>query len=128
MEGKMQYDDFVGKVQNLARLGAQGEAVRATRAILEVLSQRLYGGEAKDLAAQLPDEIGIFLEQDGANETFGLHKFYEKVGEKEGVDLPDAMHHARSELSVVQEAVSTGEIDHVRGQLPREYDGLFESA
>jgi uncharacterized protein (DUF2267 family) len=123
----MKYNEFVGKVQNRARLGTTGEAVRATRATLEVLGQRLFGGEAKDLAAQLPEEVGQFLKQDGGSEAFGVDEFYERVSDREGVDLPEAVHHARSVISVVNEAVTAGELEDVRGQLPQEYDDLFKA-
>jgi uncharacterized protein (DUF2267 family) len=123
----MTYDEFVGQVQSRARLGSTGEAVRATRATLEVLGQRLFGGEAKDLAAQLPQEIGYYLRQDGQSERFGLDEFFARVSEREGVDLPVAVHHARAVISVVSDAASQGEIDDVRNQLPAEYDALFES-
>lgn len=123
----MNYNDFIGKVQNLSRLGTTGETVRATRATLTVLGKRLYGGEAKDLAAQLPKEIGVYLQQDGPKSAFGLQEFYKRVSKEEGVDLPLAIHHARSVIAVVQEAVSGGEIHDVREQLPDEYDDLFEA-
>jgi uncharacterized protein (DUF2267 family) len=123
----MTFHDFIGKVQNRTRLGTSGEAVRATRATMEVLGQRLFGGEAKDLAAQLPEEIGVYLTSNGESEAFGLDEFYRRVGKKEGVDLPVAVHHARSVMSVVQEACSPGELEDVRAQLPDEYDSLFEA-
>ena len=123
----MNYNDFIGKVQNLSRLGTTGETVRATRATLKVLGERLYGGEAKDLAAQLPEEIGVYLQQDGSKSAFGVQEFYKRVSKEEGVALPLAIHHARSVIAVVQEAVSGGEIQDVREQLPDEYDDLFEA-
>lgn len=126
----MKYDEFVGRVQSRARLGTQGNTVRAIRATLEVLGQRLFGNEAQDLAAQLPHEIGIYLEhngQDGDQEAFGIREFYERVSQREGVDLPDAVYHARCVVSVVKEAVSPGEIEDVRSQLPAEYNELFEA-
>ena len=123
----MKYGDFIGKVQNRARLGTQGETVRATRATLEVLGKRLYGGEAKDLATQLPAEIGVYLKQDSFNETFDLKEFYQKVSETEGVDLPVAIHHARSVVSVIHDAVSAGEMEHVRAQLTDDYEELFDA-
>ena len=123
----MKYDEFVGQVQHRARLGTSGEAVRATRATLEVLGQRLFGGEAEDLAAQLPEEIGFYLTNVDEDESFGLDEFFTRVGERAGVDLPDAVHHARVVISVLQDAVSQGEIEDVRSQLPPEYDPLFES-
>lgn len=123
----MTYDEFIGQVQSRARLGSTGEAVRATRATLEVLGQRLFGGEAKDLAAQLPQEVGYYLRQGKSNERFGLNEFFRRVSESEGVDLPVAVHHARAVISVVHDAVSQGEIDDVRDQLPEEFAPLFEA-
>ena len=95
----MQYHEFIGEVQNRARLGSTAEAVRATRATLEVLGERLYGGEADDLAAQLPSEIRNYLTDGDESQTFGLDEFFERVSENEGVDLPDAAHHARAVLA-----------------------------
>jgi uncharacterized protein (DUF2267 family) len=123
----MQYDEFIGRVQNRARLGTSGEAVRATRATLEVLGERLFGGEAEDLAAQLPREVGRYLTADGGSESFGLDEFFRRVSEREEVELPDAVHHARAVMSVVQEAVTEGEVQDVLAQLPEEYRPLFES-
>jgi len=48
-----------------------------------------------------------------------------KGGEREGVDLPDAVHQARAVISVLGEAVSPGEMADARAQLPDEYDPLF---
>jgi len=123
----MHYDEFIGRVQNRARLGTSGEAVRATRATLEVLGQRLFGGEAKDLAAQLPREIAHYLTSDRGSESFGLQDFFRRVSEREQVELPDAIHHARAVISVVRDSVTEGELQDVLAQLPEEYNALFES-
>lgn len=40
----MQYEQFVGQVQNRGRMASQGEAVRAICATLETLGERLAGG------------------------------------------------------------------------------------
>lgn len=124
----MKYDEFVGRVQNRARLSSTDEAVGAIRATLEVLGKRLAGGEPSDLAAQLPPEIGRYLEHAAtAGERFGLDEFFERVSKQEKTDLPEAAHHARAVVSVLGEAVAQGEIEDVRAQLPQEYDPLFES-
>jgi uncharacterized protein (DUF2267 family) len=39
----------------------------------------------------------------------------------------DAVQHARAVIAVLQEAVSPGEIEDVRSQLPRDFDRLFEA-
>lgn len=123
----MQYDEFIGRVQNRARLATSGEAVRATRATLEVLGQRLFGGEAKDLAAQLPREVAHYLAAESGSESFGLQEFFRRVSQREEVELPDAVHHARAVISVVRDSVTEGEMQDVLAQLPEEYTALFES-
>jgi uncharacterized protein (DUF2267 family) len=125
----MKHDEFIGQVQHHARLSSRGAAERATRATLETLAERLVGGEAKDLAAQLPQEIGIHLlgEWSATGERFSLDEFFRRVSLREGVDLPAAVFHARAVIEVLSEAVSQGEIDDVRAQLPAEFDRLFES-
>ena len=50
-----------------------------------------------------------------------------RVGEREAVDLPDAVFHARSVVSVLRDAVSPGEIRDVRTQLPEQWAPLFEA-
>lgn len=123
----MKFDEFLGHVQHRARLASSGEALRATQAVLEVLAQRLAGGEAEDLAAQLPSEFKDYLRQPNHGESFGLDEFFERVQAREGVDLPESVHHVRAVISVLKDAVSAGEIADVRAQLPSEYDPLFEA-
>lgn len=58
----MQSDEFIGKVQQRARLHSRGEAERAIAATLSTLADRLAGGTAENLAAQLPADIGRHLQ------------------------------------------------------------------
>lgn len=125
----MEYRDFIGAVQNRARVGTEEQALSAIRATLETLGERIVTGEAEDLAAQLPREIGYYLRQHADNnERFDLDEFYERVTRRESmaVDLPDAVHHARVVMSVLEEATTPGEMADVRAQLPDEFDDLFE--
>ncbi|MGE5620546.1 MAG: DUF2267 domain-containing protein [Sphingomonadaceae bacterium] len=118
----MQYDRFVGLVQSRARLGTEGEAVRAIHATLETLGERLFGGEADNLAAQLPVEIGHYLKEPASSESFDLDEFYRRVSVREGVELPLAIFHTRAVIDTLKEAVSPGILDKVLDQLPEEYD------
>ena len=122
----MNFDDFTGKVQSKAKLATTDEAIAAIRATLETLAERTAGDEAQNLAAQLPEEIGRYLQGKHIVERFSLADFFDRVTEKEGVDKPVAVHHARAVVDVLQEAVSAGEIDDLRSQLPDEWDPLFE--
>ena len=125
----MKYDAFIGQVQHLARLSSRGEAERAVRATLETLAGRLAGGEANDLASQLPSEIAIHLRKYGAGigERFSLKEFFQRVSDREGTNLPEAIFHARAVMEVLGSAVTPGEIADVRAQLPAEFDQLFEA-
>lgn len=123
----MQYEEFVGEVQHRARLGSQGEAVRAIRATLATLAERLPKDEGEDLAAQLPQGIGAYLNESNGPERFTLNHFFERVAAREPADLPDAVHHARAVISVLSEAVSAGQLAQVRNTLPDEFNPLFES-
>jgi len=123
----VRYDEFLGHVQHRARLGSRGEAERATRATLETLAERLVGGEAHDLASQLPPELAhsLLLPDAGIGAKLTLEEFFELVSEREGVELEDATLHARVVIGVLTEAVSMGEIKDVRVQLPAAFAQLF---
>lgn len=123
----MQYDDFVGTVQSKARLPSRGDAVKAIEATLATLGERLAGGEAEDLAAQLPSELAVFLQGGTATQAFSVDEFFERVAAREEADLPDAAYHARAVIAVLQEAVTTGEVDDVLAQFPESYTPLFEA-
>jgi uncharacterized protein (DUF2267 family) len=124
----LRYDEFIGQVQHRARLSSRAEAERATRATLETLAERLVGGEAHDLAAQLPPELAhsLQLPDAGIGAKFTLDEFFELVSEREGVDLPDATFHARVVIGLLTEVVSMGEIKDVRVQLPAAFAQLFK--
>lgn len=123
----MQFQQFLGKVQQRAGLDSPDRALRATRATLNTLAERLYGNEPTDLASQLPGEIGRHLQPDnaGAGERFGVEEFVRRVAERENAAGNDSRRHARVVLEVLGEAVSKGEMKDVRQQLPGEYDALL---
>lgn len=123
----MKYDEFMAQVQRRAEPGSVDVAELAVRAVLETLAERLAGGEAKDLASQLPPEIAMYLMQPmgGAGESFSLDEFFTRVSEREDVELSEATFHARVVLGLVSEVVTMGEITNIRDQLPAEFGQLF---
>lgn len=124
----MQHDQFVGKVQNRAELSSRGEAIRATRVVLTVLGERLQPGEASDLAGPLPMEIDRYLEAADSGQRFDYDEFVERVADREGVEVPDANHHAQVVVQTVSETVYASELREVKDGLPDDYDELFELA
>jgi uncharacterized protein (DUF2267 family) len=127
----MKYDEFIKEVQTRGHMHSRQEAQKATQATLETLAERLAGGEPHDLASQLPPELAEYIRYEGEqqSEPYSLEEFFERVNEREqeGVDLPRAVYHARVVMEVLQDAVTKGEIEHVRSQLPGEYEALFEA-
>lgn len=123
----MQYDQFVHQVQHRAHLSSSGEAVKAIRATLESLGERIQTGAAKNLGAQLPAEIAHHLDGATPPERFDLDEFFERVCVKEGAGLNTGVFHARAVISVLEDAVSAGEIGDIRSSLPTQFAPLFDS-
>jgi uncharacterized protein (DUF2267 family) len=123
----MKYDEFIKHVQTTAQLNSREEAERATRATLETVRERIVGDEAKDLAAQLPKELGEYLRgREGENgDHFPFTEFIERVSAKEGVEPTAAIIHARAVFSVLEDAVSPGELEDVRVNFSDDYSELF---
>lgn len=123
----MQTQEFFGRVQNKAHLPTIGAAMRATRATLETLAERLGPDEASQLGAQLPREIRDFLVMGhtAPPERFSSSEFFLRVGSREGVDLPVGTQHARAVIEVLTQAVSPGEIDHALDRLTDDYRRVF---
>lgn len=121
----MKHDEFVARVRDLGELGTNEEAERAIRATFETLRERIAGNEPNNLADQLPEEIAAPLRGEGGRDTFSLAEFYRRVSEKEGVEVTEAIRQARAVATVLEEAVSAGEMEHIREQLKPEYTELF---
>lgn len=129
----MQYDNFIGEVQHRAQLDSREAALSISRATLTTLSERIQPGEAENLGAQLPEELGRFLEDVDEVEQFPFDEFVDRVADREEIgddDPADAAFHAQVVLDVVEEAVSAGAFEDIKTQLPmgEGYDELFEIA
>jgi uncharacterized protein (DUF2267 family) len=126
----MQHDEFIGLVQNRARLSSRGDAERACRATLETLGERVPEGLADNLAAQLPHEIGEHLRRTeiyggtGPGERFDRADFVERIALRAGVDEPQAAYLGRAVLEVVNEATQGSITTKVAGSLPPDIRAL----
>lgn len=123
----MNYDQFVGEVQHKARLGSTGEAVAAIRATLTTLADRLTPDMAENLAAQLPREIGRYLLEGRGPQRFSPEELVNRVAEREVADPPRAAYHIRAVMDVLRGAVSEGQWEKLRAQLPEEWEDILEA-
>ncbi|SEV86687.1 DUF2267 domain-containing protein [Natrinema salifodinae] len=129
----MQYDDFIGEVQHRAQLDSREAALSITRATLTTLSERTQPGQAENIGAQLPEELGRFLEEGDDVERFDFDGYVDRVADREEVgdeDEPAAALHAQVVMDVVAEAVTGDAYEDLRTQLPADegYEQLFEIA
>jgi uncharacterized protein (DUF2267 family) len=122
----MKADEFIKQVRQRASLASREEAIQATHATLAVLGERLFGGERDHLAAQLPAELREYLMQSSASDKFGINEFFERVSEEEGCDVEEAIDHSRAVIDVLCESVTSGEIEDIKSQLPKDFAVLFE--
>lgn len=123
----MNHDEFVGQVQARARLGSRADAEHIIRATLETLGERLDGGLADHIAAQLPQEIGRHLRTDASFARLSLDGFFHRVLIREGggTGLPDAVFHARCVMEVLQLAIAPGFVEKLHEALPPEFEPLL---
>lgn len=120
----MNFDEFTGTVNHRLELPGTGETVRAIRATLMTLGQRIPEGNAADLAASLPMEIKWYLT--GATrehgERFDWREFVSRVSEIEGVDPPEAAYHAQVIIDLVHSVVPPSDFRQLRDGLPESED------
>lgn len=123
----MNLDQIVSAVRESARIDTREHAEKAVRATVAILGQRL-AGEAKDLAAQLPDELAANMPTGTEAARFDLDEFYRRVAEKEGHGCTEAeaRQHARATMVAIRESVGA-EWQHVLDQLPDDYADLVST-
>ncbi|MDX6561314.1 MAG: hypothetical protein QOD65_1128 [Gaiellales bacterium] len=118
------YERFITTIEQRAGISWE-KAERAARATLETLGERIAWGEARDLAADLPGEIGEWLLQPGGDaEPFDVEEFVRRVAAREGVDTDTAERHARAVFVALARLVRSDEMAEALAQLPKEYGRL----
>ena len=123
----MQEHEFVAAVKESLGLPDNPSAERAVRATLTVLGQRLQGGEAKDLASQLPGGLADELPDQGAGQRFDVDTFYRRIAEQEGDDVTvaQARQHARAIAKGLETALTDGEWQNFTSQLPQDFQDFL---
>jgi uncharacterized protein (DUF2267 family) len=123
----MQETQMLSAVQATARIPDQAQTREAVQATLQVLGQRLQGGETKDLAAQLPPTLAGALPGEGRGERFGVDDFYRRVADAEpGECSPEeGRRHARAVIAALKSSITGGEFDEIAAQLSPDYADLL---
>ena len=125
----MRYGEFIESARQ--RTGLPREAAETVlHATLQVLAERLSGGEAEDLQAQMPKELkdDLAVPKQKQAESFGAAEFTRRVAERAGIDETAAQIGAAAVLATIGDAVTPGEFDDVLSQLGREFAALIGTA
>jgi uncharacterized protein (DUF2267 family) len=120
----MDYETFTKTAAQ--RAGMPEDTVeRVERATLRTLADRISGGEAQDLASQLPARLQDSLRPPHEEaEAFDVDEFVRRVAERGDVGPDEARTGAAAVLTTVREAVTAGEFEDVMSQLPQDYREL----
>lgn len=130
----MKTDEFYAKVRDRGNYESAAEAERVTNTVLGLLGRRLAGGEAKDLAAQLPPEVQqpLLVEPSegsagGASggQGFGVEEFLARAASELDATTETAKWDVSAVLTTVAEAITGGELNQVLTQLQPGYAELF---
>ena len=124
----MKYNQFIELVQRRAHLSSESEAQRAAQATLETLAAYISPKERHDAASQLPKVIKEYMQQPflaagkppapSPESSQIVEDFFQRVSMLEEVPLETAREHARAVMSVLRDALSKGEFEDIRAQLP----------
>jgi uncharacterized protein (DUF2267 family) len=122
----MDFREFTRTVAERAGLSRE-ESADLTRATLETLAERLSGGEARDLAAFLPEPMAECLRGKGmAAEKFGLDEFVKRVSQHTGLTLSETTDGVRAVFRTLGEAAPSEEFEQAMSQLPAEFRTMLE--
>ncbi|MGM0717323.1 MAG: DUF2267 domain-containing protein [Halobacteriota archaeon] len=120
----MEFDEFIGKIQHRLELPDTGRTLRAVRATLMTLGQRIPEGNAEDFAASLPIEIKWYMT--GAvhehGQRFDWKEFVERVSEISNAEPADAAYQSRVIVDFVRTLVPESDFRQLRDQLPESPD------
>ncbi|WP_431774147.1 DUF2267 domain-containing protein [Streptomyces cucumeris] len=139
----MRYEELTDQVRTRARLPDRRSAERAVRATLETLAERIPGGLAAHLAAQLPAEaaepvLRVTASGQGSpeerayrrdhGERFGLTGFAGRIAWRTERTEEEALREASAFFEVLDAAVDPELMEKVYGVLPHDIRALLPEA
>jgi uncharacterized protein (DUF2267 family) len=123
----VKYDQMVKAVEERAGITDRAEAERTLRAVVQALSDRLLGGEADDLLAQLPEPLKSEITVTAEADPMDPQEFVERVARDLELPEDEARDRVRAVFSTLHEAVTEGEWEEVVGQLDKTYAPLISA-
>ncbi|MBA8826299.1 uncharacterized protein (DUF2267 family) [Saccharopolyspora lacisalsi] len=125
----MKHDELLARVRDSGEYDTREETERVVRVVLAVLGVRLGGGEAEDLAAQVPDQVSgvLTVQADSGGVQVGIEDFLREVSRQLGTASTEAARwDASAVLTTLAEGITGGELNQLLSQLPSGYAPLFD--
>jgi uncharacterized protein (DUF2267 family) len=113
----MKYRELIKKVQNYSGF-SDSESKDALDLMVESLAVHLTEGERKDFASQLPIELQDMALAVYATDENTKENMLTQFMELEHIDEGRAKKQIYAAWKALKEAISGGEIEHIRAQLP----------
>lgn len=113
----MGYREMIKRVQIYSGFSDQ-EAKEALEHMVESLAIRLTEGERKDFASQLPQKLKAIAMTVRATKEKLKQDLVEEFMETQKIKKDHALKQIYSAWEVLKDAISPGEIDDIRAQLP----------
>jgi uncharacterized protein (DUF2267 family) len=121
----MEYERFLDLVEERAEIEDRDEAARTAQVVLQALSDRLTGDEARDMLAQLPYQLKVAVTVTEAPTGWPPDAFVAWVAEKLQVSSEEARARIRAVFATLREALSAGEFQDILEQLDPPYADLL---
>lgn len=114
----MGYRELIKKVQIYSGF-SDAESKEALQLMVESLAVRLNEGERKDFASQLPRELQDIALSVRSTEENSKRDMLRQFMELQGIKKNHAKKQIKAAWHAIKDAISRGEIEHVKAQLPR---------
>ncbi|GAA1113004.1 DUF2267 domain-containing protein [Nesterenkonia jeotgali] len=124
----MRHDEFLKTVSEKGGPTDRDQTSQLVHVVMEDLGKRLKGGEAENLAAQLPAELKAPLTAETQNQIADdVDEFLRRVASKlePGLGTEEVLPQVKAVFSTLADSVSEGEIKDLRSQLPTGFAPLF---
>jgi uncharacterized protein (DUF2267 family) len=115
----MRYRDMINMVQQISG-SSDEESTDALQFMVESVAVHLNEGERKDFASQLPIALTVLPTADNIRDDI-----IEQYMELEEVDEPSAITQIKAAWNTLKEAISGGEIEDIKSQLPNQMVGML---
>jgi uncharacterized protein (DUF2267 family) len=118
-EVSMQYRELVKRVQDYSGF-SDSESETALRIFIKRLAMRLTPDEREDFASELPMDLQDIALTEAAPQRISAEQFVQQFAEEEDIDESRAKKQILAAWQAVKDAISPGEIDDIKAQLPND--------